>query len=247
MRYLCHGVLPRPQSAWTAVADDASHIARLGNIMFTGGAIILAAVVLLTVLAISARSAWRGAISSERMVVWGGIVFPVVTLTVLLVMACRSPARWVARRSRRISASKLRGSNSGGASTTRKLMGSQDLRPPTRSTSRTVELVLASPDVIHSFWVPNIAGKLDMIPGQQNRMAIRASEPVVARGQCAEFCGMQHANMSLYLVARPEADFAGWLAAQRAEATQNAESERGRVLCLSAGSGSSYFSWQSLL
>ena len=80
---------------------------------------------------------------------------------------------------------------------------------------------LAVPDVIHSFWVPNIGGKLDMVPGQQNRMVVQGERAGrLARGQCAEFCGVQHANMSLHLVALQPADFAGWLAGQRAEAEQ---------------------------
>src|SRR5690606_26936843 len=58
---------------------------------------------------------------------------------------------------------------------------------------RQVELSLASADVIHSFWIPNLAGKLDMIPGTVNRMTMIATEPGLWRGQCAEFCGTSHA------------------------------------------------------
>ena len=171
---------------------------------------------------------------------WGGIVFPVITLTVLLVyglLLTGAVGRSAEQPDFRIEVT-------GEQFWWRVHYPEMDGQPGFATaneiqipTGRTVELVLASPDVIHSFWVPNIAGKLDMIPGQQNRMAIKASEPVVARGQCAEFCGLQHANMSLHLIARTEADFAGWLAGQRAEAAQNAGSERGRVLFLSAGCG----------
>src|SRR5690606_636229 len=63
---------------------------------------------------------------------------------------------------------------------------------------RTVEITLHSRDVIHSFWVPNLHGKQDMIPGRTNKLVLRADDPGVYRGQCAEFCGLQHANMAFY-------------------------------------------------
>ncbi len=229
-----------PQSAWTTAADDARHISFLGNVMFGGGAIILALVVILTVLAIRGRPAWRGLISSERMVFWGGIVFPVVTLSVLLVyglLLTGAVGRSAQPHDFRIEVT-------GEQFWWRVRYPEMDGQPGFATANeihipagRTVELVLASPDVIHSFWVPNISGKLDMVPGQQNRMVVKASEPVVARGQCAEFCGVQHANMSLHVIALTEADFAGWLAGQRAEAVQSPGSERGRELFLSAGCG----------
>ena len=76
---------------------------------------------------------------------------------------------------------------------------------------RRVRVFLSTGDVIHSFWVPKLAGKLDLVPGKVNVFWIEASEPGVYRGQCAEFCGLQHANMSLYVVALPPEEFADWL------------------------------------
>jgi cytochrome c oxidase subunit II len=69
---------------------------------------------------------------------------------------------------------------------------------------------LRSVDVVHSFWVPNLHGKLDMLPGRDNALVLRADEPGVYRGQCAEFCGVQHAKMAFYVVAHAPADFALW-------------------------------------
>ena len=66
-----------------------------------------------------------------------------------------------------------------------------------------IRLVLSSTDVIHSFWVPNLAGKLDLIPGHENVLSFVAAEPGTYRGQCAEFCGAQHAHMSIVVVAEP--------------------------------------------
>ena len=66
-----------------------------------------------------------------------------------------------------------------------------------------VKLSLQSTDVIHSFWVPSLAGKEDLIPGWKNDITFTAERPGVYRGQCAEFCGMQHAHMGLLVIADP--------------------------------------------
>lgn len=75
---------------------------------------------------------------------------------------------------------------------------------------RPVKLELGSEDVIHSFWVPSLAGKMDLIPGQQNSLQFVAKNPGVYRGQCAEFCGVQHAHMALTVHALPPDEFAQW-------------------------------------
>jgi cytochrome c oxidase subunit 2 len=95
---------------------------------------------------------------------------------------------------------------------------------------RPVELILGSVDVIHSFWVPNLQGKKDLIPGQVNTLYLQADRPGVFRGQCAEFCGLQHANMALYVVAEPPDAFAQWQAQQRRPAPepQTDQQRRGR-------------------
>lgn len=85
-----------------------------------------------------------------------------------------------------------------------------------------VRVELQSPDVIHSFWVPNLHGKTDAIPGQTTRTHLRADRPGVFWGQCAEFCGLHHANMRLVVTAEPEADFRAWLAGQRHNAPEPA-------------------------
>ena len=74
-----------------------------------------------------------------------------------------------------------------------------------------ISVVTTTADVIHSFWVPQLARKIDTVPGRQNRILLFASRPGSYRGQCAEFCGIQHANMALYVVAQPAAAFHAWL------------------------------------
>jgi cytochrome c oxidase subunit II len=80
---------------------------------------------------------------------------------------------------------------------------------------RQIRIQLQSSDVIHSFWVPNLHGKMDLIPGRQNVIWLQADTPGVYRGQCAEYCGLQHANMAFTVVAEPSDDFERWLMAQR--------------------------------
>jgi cytochrome c oxidase subunit 2 len=73
---------------------------------------------------------------------------------------------------------------------------------------------LIGADVIHSFWIPALGGKTDAIPGQTNEMWLEAHKPGIYRGQCTEYCGLQHAKMGIVLVAQTPADFAAWWAHQ---------------------------------
>jgi cytochrome c oxidase subunit 2 len=79
-----------------------------------------------------------------------------------------------------------------------------------------VRLKLIGGDVIHSFWVPQLAGKMDAIPGQTNETWIEAGAPGIYRGQCTEYCGVQHAHMAMLVVAEPDSDFRKWWARQLA-------------------------------
>jgi cytochrome c oxidase subunit 2 len=95
---------------------------------------------------------------------------------------------------------------------------------------------LKSVDVIHSFWVPNLAGKKDAIPGKSSSVWLRADRAGVYRGQCAEYCGMQHAHMALTVVAEPPEKFWAWVAAQRQPAASpaNDAEKRGQQVFLSS-------------
>ena len=77
-------------------------------------------------------------------------------------------------------------------------------------TGQPVRLKLVSSDVIHSFWVPQLAGKMDAIPGQTNETWIEAAKPGTYRGQCTEYCGLEHARMGIVVVAQPPAQFRKW-------------------------------------
>ena len=80
---------------------------------------------------------------------------------------------------------------------------------------RPVNVQLASQDVIHSFWVPKLAGKIDMVPLNDNLLWFIAEEPGIYDGQCAEFCGIAHAHMRFRVIAHPEEDFQNWVAGMR--------------------------------
>jgi cytochrome c oxidase subunit 2 len=80
-----------------------------------------------------------------------------------------------------------------------------------------VRLLLTSADVIHSFWVPRLQGKLDLIPGDTNDLRLLAKKPGLYRGQCAEFCGEQHAHMAFNVIAEDSATFQRWLGGQLAD------------------------------
>jgi cytochrome c oxidase subunit II len=86
-----------------------------------------------------------------------------------------------------------------------------------------VELRLTTDDVLHSFWVPQLQAKTDMITGTVNQMWIEADEPGRYRGQCAEFCGLQHAQMAFFVVAQPRPQFDAWLDNQAEEAAPPSE------------------------
>ncbi len=78
-----------------------------------------------------------------------------------------------------------------------------------------VRIKLMASDVVHSFWIPQLAGKMETIPGQENSMWVEARDPGVYRGECAEYCGTQHAHMDFVVVAESPAHFQTWLAQQR--------------------------------
>ncbi len=101
---------------------------------------------------------------------------------------------------------------------------------------RPVQIRGLSNDVIHSFWVPNLNGKRDLIPSRTTTEWIEADHPGVYRGQCAEFCGLQHAHMALWVVAESEDKFDAWMQAQMkpAVAPSDPEKQRGQQVFLNS-------------
>jgi cytochrome c oxidase subunit 2 len=93
--------------------------------------------------------------------------------------------------------------------------------PGEKGVKRPVYLRLESADVIHSFWVPRLAGKMDLIPGRTNSLWFQTDQPGLYLGQCAEYCGTQHAGMLLRVIVEPPEKFEDWLENQKKPAVED--------------------------
>jgi cytochrome c oxidase subunit 2 len=119
------------------------------------------------------------------------------------------------------------------ATPARRVRTANELHIPT---DRPVLLELTSRDVIHSFWVPSLQGKKDLLPGYTTTLTLRASRPGLYTGECAEFCGFQHAHMSIDVHASAPADFSNWMEAQLASGAPPdvPEEARGQAVFMSS-------------
>ncbi len=149
--------------------------------------------------------------------IWfGGIVAPVVILAVLAVVTIRTTEHLRAAEEGELRIQvvakrwwwDVRYPDTGVATAT-------EIHVPV---GRPIDIELTSDNVVHSFWVPQLAGKVDTIPGQTNHLRLKADEPGTYRGECAEYCGIQHANMNYVVIAEPAADFDRWMARRTAGA-----------------------------
>jgi cytochrome c oxidase subunit II len=190
-------------------------------VLFVGAALIFAATMAAAAVALfgAREGRWRRALASRRFILGAGVAFPLVTLTALLLytlVATRAMVLPPGPEPLRIEVIgrqfwwevRYPGAAPGGAA----VVTANELHLPV---GRDVEFLVSSPDVIHSLWIPNLHGKIDMIPGRVNRLRVLADRPGVFRGQCAEFCGAQHALMALFAVAEPPEAFERWLDRQR--------------------------------
>jgi len=200
------------QSTLEPAGPAAAAIARSWWIMAAGALAILALVCGLAAWAVF-HGAGRRAPSPRLLIVGGGVLLPVVVLTTLLIhglqlmaRAAPGPAALEVQVVARQWSWEVRYPAPAGGE---QRVATGELRIPA---GRPVLLRLSSPDVIHSFWVPRLAGKMDVIPGHERRLVIEASQPGRFRGQCAEFCGAGHAHMTLWVLALPPAEFDAWLA-----------------------------------
>jgi cytochrome c oxidase subunit 2 len=215
----CNG----PLSALSPAGPSAHAIAGLWWGMFGFSALILLAVVALWLYAM-----WRkpqpliDADEAERInlrwIIGGGLVLPVASLTVLLAygipmgyrmlplpLAGQTPLRIEVTGHRWWWEVRYPGTD---------IVLKNELHLPAGSP---VDMHVTSADVIHSFWIPRLAGKLDMIPGRTNVLRLQADAPGRFRGECAEFCGVGHAGMTLAVQAHTPQDFQAWLEARKNE------------------------------
>jgi len=222
------------QSVLHPAGPDAGIISQFAWVLFAGGAVIFVAVMALMVLSLR-----RGArpVTPRWWIFGAGFAFPVVVLSALLI--------WSTWRSAELTPQTSKGALSIGVTAKmwwwevryhdpasgREIASANEIRIPV---GRPVYLGLSSTDVIHSLWVPALNGKMDTVPGRVTGLTLRADKPGVYRGQCAEYCGEQHARMALHVVAMPPEEFNRWLAreAQPATVPNNALAERGRAAFL---------------
>jgi cytochrome c oxidase subunit 2 len=226
------------QSAFAPAGTNALLIDELTTVMVVGSALITIFVLVLVVFVMM-----RGKVDAPvgRWVIGGGIAFPLVVLTALLAyglvignaLSVEAPddAPTIRVTGKRWWWEVRYPDAANGA----RVVSANEVHIPV---GRTVKLLLDTDDVIHSFWVPPLAGKIDMIPGRVNHLVLRADRAGVYRGQCAEYCGAQHAFMALYVIAHEPAEYERWLEREAAGAGQGADGDRGRELFATAGCAS---------
>jgi cytochrome c oxidase subunit II len=210
----CSGV----QSALDPLGEEARQIAVLFWVMLGAGVAIWLFMAGLLLYALRASRKIHSDRTASRLIFWGGAVFPAVVLLLLL-----GYTLWLMPSLRPFAQAvdtALRVEVTGGQFWWRVVYHRPD-GPPIISANEIrlpvgerVELSLKSADVIHSFWVPALGGKMDMIPGRTNRLSLLATKPGTFRGPCAEYCGTSHALMAFSVVVLETADFQRWLGAQ---------------------------------
>ena len=189
----------------------AASIARLWWVMLAGSAVLFALVMVLFALA-WLRPGFGSSVSPQRWVLLGGLLLPAIVLIPLVAYGLAAGERLLPLPGMKpprieVQAERWRWSfrypDHGGFTTE----GVLHLPAGTP-----VDIVVSSRDVIHSLWIPRLAGKIDVIPGRINTLRLQADTPGRYQGQCAEFCGLEHTSMRFDVIVHPAADFAATLA-----------------------------------
>ncbi|MFT0858735.1 cytochrome c oxidase subunit II [Ancylobacter sp. G4_0304] len=216
------GACSGPQSALDPAGREAAEVATLFWVMLAGAAFVW----LVVIGAALFGSRWQRQPLSERgglrIILWAGAVFPTVVLALLLAYGLRlMPVLRAGEPALTIHVSgeqywwRVTYTGRDGA----RIETANELRLPAGSAA---EILLDSADVIHSFWIPALAGKLDMIPGRTNRLVLHPERIGTYRGVCAEFCGRSHTFMAFPVVVMEPAAFEAWLAREAAPAASTA-------------------------
>lgn len=225
------------QSAMAPASPEAERILQLTWILFVGGGAIFILVVVVLAFAMMGGSTARRHVAGVRAVAAGGIALPIVVLTALLGYGV-----WLARADAAVGGDMQEISVQGERWWWRvtyhdpdatRLASANEIR---LEAGRPARIHVTSRDVIHSFWVPALAGKIDAIPGRTNEIRFTPSKPGTYRGQCAEYCGGPHALMALRVVVLSSEDYAQWIEGERqpAEAPADDAGKLGQELFLSS-------------
>jgi cytochrome c oxidase subunit 2 len=230
-----------PQSALDPHGPRARELAELWWVMAAGAVVIWLFVIGCAVYATRIQPRAHEDFAGTAFIVGGGVALPVVVLSSLLIysfLLAREPAA-IPKNGLRIEVTgkqwwwEVRYFPPGADEP---VVSANEVRLPV---GQPIELSLRSTDVIHSFWIPKLVGKTDMVPGRVNRMVIQAEASGVFRGQCAEYCGGPHALMAFYAVAMAPGDFEAWLEREARPAPRPEEEllAEGRELFLASGCG----------
>ena len=215
-------------------------VAVLGWVLLAMAAVVLAVVLVALYVALRGKPRMQSQLGGEKAIWIGGIAFPVVVLTLLLVYGLSLTRQLSVPAPARAMKVQVTGEmwwwriayldDSGEPI----LHDANELHIPV---GKPVVLELESADVIHSFWVPQLSGKLDMIPGRRNAMVIQADRPGVYGGQCAEYCGGPHALMGFVVVAHAAGQFESFMKGRIARSNRlaTATSPQGAQLFASSG------------
>jgi cytochrome c oxidase subunit II len=207
------------QNTLHAASHDQHQIVRLFWVMLIGSAVGFAVVVVLLFLGWSRRTkaALPGGIGeagATKLVLGLGVALPIVLLSTLFVWADFFVMRSVAAPTKGSTALTIRVTGREWWWDVRydgtPVATANEIHIPTHTR---VTIVGTTADVIHSFWVPELNRKIDLNPGYTSRLLLQTNEPGTYRGQCSEFCGLQHAHMTVLVIAEPMAKFRRWLAA----------------------------------
>lgn len=231
-----------PQSSLDPAGRGAERIADIFWWMAGGSIVVWLLVAWLTVSAIRGRVAKQTARQAHLYIIGGGAIFPTVVLAALLAYGLGQMPPLLAP----APAGSLRIEVGGEqywwrmryvpADGTEPVVLANEIRLPV---GEPVEFIFDSPDVIHSFWIPALGGKMDIVPGRRTRLLLEPTRTGTFRGQCAEFCGTSHALMAFAVVVSEKEEFDRWLADQRSTAatSDDALAVRGRELFLANGCG----------
>lgn len=197
-----------PLSTLEPAGPAASSIALLWWIMLAGSVVLFAIVVGLFALALL-RPAWLAGISARNWIIHGGITMSSVVIALLLIPTFILGERLIARPQ---AEPPVQVQANGRMWVWEFSYPELDGQPMTTNVlhipaGEIVDVLVTSSDVIHSFWSPRLAGKIDAVPGHENVVRLTADRPGVYRGVCAEFCGIGHTQMHFTVIAHPIEDY----------------------------------------
>ena len=203
---------------------DAEGLTALTWFMFAAAVVVWAVVMGAAIYAVVSKKRPKSEKFADRFIIAGGVAFPTIGLAILLVFGLSLLPSWTSAETPdlrvHVPAEQFWWRLGYELPDGSVVATANELHLPNDAT---VEFVLTSTDVIHSFWIPALGGKMDAIPGRTNVLRLTPTKPGTYRGVCAEFCGPSHTLMAFPVVVHEAAAFPDWLEAQRAPAAAGSD------------------------